>query len=90
VSSFARDGRILVKGYATGKVVLVAEGDPRYAEQAAAVCEGCLRVEPIVDRGLFAQTLRERGVPEDAISGYLRSLQISDDSTHFREGPIRL
>jgi hypothetical protein len=69
VSRYVDDGKCHVNGYADGRVVLVAEGDPRSAEQAAAVCEGCPRVEPIVDRGLSAQNLRDRGVPEESIGG---------------------
>jgi hypothetical protein len=87
MGSYVCGDMFFAKGYAAGKVELTAAGDPRYVEQAAAACEACLRVEPVVDRSRFAQILREKGVPEEAIREYLRSLKISDDSTHFRSLP---
>lgn len=71
---------IRVKRYAAGKARASTQGDPEFAAHAQAALQRSLVIEAKVDRERFAALLREKGVPETAIAGYLDQLTVDDDA----------
>ena len=70
---------ISVKRYAAGKVFGHTEGDPTWVDAARVALGKALVLEPRLDLARFVAALREQGVPEQAILGYVAETSVNDE-----------
>jgi hypothetical protein len=71
---------VRVKRYAAGKAFGFARGDPAFEAQALKALQRSLVIEASVDRTRFVTMMREQGVPEAVIDGYLERISVEDEA----------
>lgn len=70
---------ISVKRYAAGKVFGHTEGNPDFVDAVRVALAKALVLEPRLDLARFESVLREQGVPEAAIRGYVAEACVNDE-----------